>query len=321
LIAGVLGCVGAAAGLAPWLGTWSWPGDLLASFASPLAWSLGIAALAFAPRRRSVIILPAVVGLVGGTAAWIDASARAPLDPAATGPAIKLLVLNAWSQNPNPQAVLDTLTRESPDIAVIMECPPDLVTAATGGTGPFAAYPSRERRYPAEPRNAWALVMSRWPMKLLDVPDAPWSKEENPFPVLTQVQTPAGPVAVVGMQASSPRSLDRWHAGNITADRSVLAARAAMTAGLPVIVAGDLNSAPTAGRDQIMRRGGLVRCKPATRLEGTYPVALPWPLQLAIDDAWVGPGVAVRSWRRLTQTGSDHAGIMIELVLPAAKPG
>lgn len=312
-------------GLCTLLGGLFWLTDIAASVAAPVALLLTPLFAVMFKGWKKISVAMAVAGLA--MVGWImwQRSDRAQHE-SAHGSTIRVLVLNAWSENPTPDRVLEALELEDPDVAVIMECPPSLVTAATGGTGVFARYPVRERRHPNDPWNAWAFVLSRWPVADAAALKPAGGPAENPFPISVVLQFPQGALHVIGLQCASPRTSERWAAGNEVARRASILTHDSVSRGMPVVVAGDLNSSPTAGRELILRRAGLRRCKPFHRAMGTFPAFAPWPFQIAIDDAWISDRIGVVSWRTLKGTGSDHLGVVLEIhlrekTLSAASPG
>lgn len=308
-------------GAAPFLAPWSWPADLIASWVHLAAPAAALGACALCRFRRSSIppLAAALLGLLLAAGAVLRGSPRAA-HAEADGPEVRLLVVNAWSQNPTPGKVLETLERLAPDVAVLVDCPPDIITAGTGGTGVFAPFSTRERRWPDDPRNGWCFVLSRAASPRLDVPGARWTQGDNPFPIAVRAATPAGAIAVVGVHAASPRTLIRWRSGNQTVRDAVEAARAAREVGLPVVVAGDLNSGPTGARDGLLRAAGLRRAGPSFPAMGTYPASLPRAFRIAIDDAWISDELAVVGWELVRGTGSDHAGVVIRLARRGRAP-
>jgi endonuclease/exonuclease/phosphatase (EEP) superfamily protein YafD len=152
--------------------------------------------------------------------------------------------------------------------------------------------------------------------------------------------------AVILLHPPSPRSVERWLAGNEVVEAAVEMASAARQAGLPVILLADLNSTPTGWRSRRLTQAGFRRCKPLTSALGTWPThaalntdgsGLPnqsppgastsafqpdpddralvgrWPLSIAIDDAWVSDEWRVTGWSRGPSRGSDHWSVVVDV--------
>ena len=85
-----------------------------------------------------------------------------------------------------------------------------------------------------------------------------------------------------------------------------------------MIVTADLNASPTMYRTGRVRRAlGLLRCKPLLGVVGTWPADNPRWKRFAIDDVFVTPGIKVASWQVVeADTGSDHAPVVVDLVMP-----
>jgi endonuclease/exonuclease/phosphatase family metal-dependent hydrolase len=129
------------------------------------------------------------------------------------------------------------------------------------------------------------------------------------------VQTPLGPVILAGLQLRSPRTAERWKEGNEQASMiGASLSRLAASTEAPIIVAGDLNTAPVGRRSELLgSAAGLRRAKPAWVIDGTYPAHLPAPLRTAIDDAMVTVTLGVASWSTVAIPGSDHRAVIVEL--------
>lgn len=121
--------------------------------------------------------------------------------------------------------------------------------------------------------------------------------------------TPGHEFAVVGTHLSH---VDQQGDTRMPQARALAAETARLRdRGLPVIVAGDFNAEPNA--PEIQSFGDLVR--------PTVPPGNPtwpsWSPQVQIDHVLVSPEFRVTMWSYVTETDSDHVGVVVELTLAA----
>lgn len=279
-----------------------WGADLVANFAAHAA-AATIALLVLGlllRRRRLVVVLAGVLVLQGAQLL----RPRAPGGRAA--PTLRLLIHNTHSRNPDIRAVEAELIESNADVVVLVDVSPDFVRALPALSAITEAYPHQLRRGPIPDSTGWRIVLSRWPL----------DDHRTPKDLRCVVRQPGHPFALLALHPASPRDGGRWRRGNGLVVEAATAARAFEDAGLPVIVAGDLNSTPSGWRDRLLTaHSGLRRCKPRGALTGTFPAGLPGPLRLALDDAWVSPAWRVSSWTVGDDAGSDHSSLLVELSL------
>lgn len=303
------GCAGAiAAALAlPAAGVGWWP-DLVANLGAFAAAGTLVLLVVGVLRRRWVVVALALGALAVHTLYSVRPRAGETERPAD----LRLLIHNTHSVNPETQRLTVAVLGHGADVVVLVDVSPDFVRAMPGLADLFDAYPHMLRRGPVPGLTGWRIVLSRWPLE-----DRGTETE-----LRCVVARPDRPFALLALHPASPRGGLRWRLGNGLVESARDAARALEAEGLPVVVAGDLNSSPTGWRDRLLCAGdGLRRCKPRLALAGTFPAALPGPLRLALDDAWVSSAWRVCSWKSGPAAGSDHASVLVELSLdPAAAP-
>ncbi len=292
----------------PLLAGWLWIADLLANllpWAVPLAIAGSI--LAIARRRRALVALS--VSSLPVIALWL-ALGRAPGAP--TGDAdLRVLQLNALTGRGSPEPVLSLLLATSADVVAITEAPRSLLER-------LRADPEVQARFPYRDLPPWdlthtRLVLSRTPLEpLIDRAALAKGDARRAFR-LVRVEHERGPFVLLTLQPASPRTPARWREGNAlvgTAIESLLE----HAPDEPIILLADLNSTPSGFRSRLLwTEMGLRRCKPLAVAAGTYPAGLPWPLTLAIDDAWVSRHWRVAGWRTISGLGSDHRAVEVGL--------
>jgi endonuclease/exonuclease/phosphatase (EEP) superfamily protein YafD len=315
-----LACVPmAAAALAPHLGWAGWRIDMLAQFSAHAALATLAALTWWVLRRRwrfaaaalVCLVLHGIV-LVPGRAPWATQRDAAS---ASLGP-VRVLQFNAYALNRSAEEALHLLLTSDADIVAVTEPSYPLLKRGWRDEALRGAYPYFDQN----PRGwymGWQYVLSKWPLREFEERD----NGGNPSVVISLVAQrppPWGDLGVVMIHPQSPRNAGRWLQGNELVDEAAAVVRRMREAGLPVVLLADLNSTPAGVRNQrLVRRTDLKRCKPLLRAEGTWPSDRRWPERIAIDDAWVSPGFLVRSWEVVGPAGSDHMGVVVDLLAPA----
>ncbi len=284
-----------------------WLPDLLANLTAQLAILSGGCALWWLAHRRWSAGAGAVLAAIAQVA-WI-ATPRAPRVGADPRDLVRFLIHNAGPGNLRGAEGVGAAALSGADVVVLVEMSPE-ARRALDDPGLGADFPGREIRYPVEGQNGWTAVLSRWPVRLESGP-AP------DFPIALVVERPAGAFGLIALHAPSPRTAARWRAGNLLTASAVEWCARLAAQGLPVVIAGDLNSTPTGWRSRdLCRRAGVRRAKPMLRGAGTFPAGWVWPAQVALDDALVSPGVGVVTWRVTGAMGSDHRSVSVGLAIP-----
>lgn len=231
--------------------------------------------------------------------------------------------------------------------------PTDLPASELNTSHVLRRYAFWSRRTPESPQVLLGegVLISRWALEAMEpVRDTPYAASLLAAVVRPELdqgyQRPA--FAVILLHPPSPRSVERWLAGNEVVEAAVEMASAARQAGLPVILLADLNSTPTGWRSRRLAQAGFRRAKPLLMPLGTWPThaalntagsGLPdrsppgastsafqpdpddrvlvgrWPLAIAIDDAWVSEEWRVAGWSRGPSRGSDHWSVVVDVRL------
>lgn len=303
-------CIAAVMGAAaPAVAGAGWLPDLLANLSAQLAALTAAATLLAAWRRRRAAV--AVLALCCG--AHLVSHLRPERAPRGAGPArVQILVHNTGATNLDVGRVLRSVRESGADVVVLIESSGEVVRAIRREGGLSGVYPHVVAASPTPHLTAWRLILSRWPLE--DRSDGESAR--------CIVRSEHGDFALLALHPASPRTPERWAAGNELVEREAGAAAAFARGGLPVVVAGDLNATPTGWRNRVLCEGaGLRRGKPAWRPAGTFPAGAPRALRLALDDVWVSDGLAVAAWRVGGAHGSDHASVLAALTLTPAAPG
>lgn len=297
--------------------------------ASPVAWALDLTACAtpqftvlcgalgawLAFRLRLAAASICVAGVVSGLVGTVPGRS-VTLGSASGSDPVALLIYNAHVENATPERAHALLLGTPADVVVLIEPPAALLDVLRNDEALLHRLPHRWLPERAGP--GFMVVLTAWPQRAGEG----WG--EGPGATVSGgmremiVDRPRGPFALLAIHPDSPRTPARWRRGNETVENAVARVRDRLVpTGLPVVVAGDMNSSPTGARARALRRSvGLRQAKPLLSPAGTYPARWRWPLSLAIDDALVSGGVGVTGWRTLDRSGSDHAPVLIHLVIP-----
>jgi endonuclease/exonuclease/phosphatase (EEP) superfamily protein YafD len=304
---GVFAIALVAATAAAALGDVSWVLDVANEFRLQLllASLVLIAGAALLRRPRLAIVGVLCFGLHAATTFGPLLVPRAEAAPGAGTP-FRLITLNLFFLNRDPERTLDYLARERPDVAVFQEAirhwPANLAPLAHDM--PYVARPGWDMGM----RPGLALF-SRYP--ILDV------AYERPVPyyepiIVARIAVKDTVVTVIAVHPSHPTS--PGYAETRRLYMNALAEIAARTKG-PVVVAGDFNSTPWSAPFRALRaEGGLTDALARRPWLTTWPSWFPGP-GLQLDHVLVNRGVAVERLERGPYVGSDHYPLTADLLV------
>jgi endonuclease/exonuclease/phosphatase (EEP) superfamily protein YafD len=223
--------------------------------------------------------------------------------------------LNIYPLNEGWRDDLDVLMRLGLDVVVIQEISPEMNRMVSK----YGYLDDKAMRYWVKRR--WrdgevspGLIVSRYPLELI-APDE--GDEMGEHQLLCIVDHPDKRFVVGLVHPFSPRSADRWEAGNNAVEsHQEQIARAMDLTGLDVVVGADLNAAGAQVRARLMRGAGLRASKPIWPIQsGSFPADKSPLVRLQLDDVWRSEGVGVESWEMFEVGGSDHLGVVAQLIL------
>lgn len=224
---------------------------------------------------------------------------------------VRVVQCNTRTGGATPEAVLTLLGESGADVVALTE-------VSSAALERLRLDPEMLLRYPHRDVPPWRLthtrlILSKWPIVPLVLrPDLSAGDPRRALR-LVRVLHEDGPFVVLVVHPSSPRMPARWREGNELLEVAIDTVRE-LAPGEPLVVLADLNSTPTGGRSRRLGEAlGVDRCKPLFALDGTYPAGLPWPLRVAIDDAWVSREWRVASWGTVAVPGSDHRAVTVDL--------
>ena len=279
--------------------------DILAQFTAPaLTATVGLTFLAGVLRFRAAVIqgvLTCLVLLLALAPQWFP-KAPAPHPGAAS---VRLYTANLYYGNTDIARMRRSIVEADADIVVLVE----LGQGAAGGADQLLqGYPHRTvSTQPDQLRGpAHSVIASRYPL----TPTPTFA--DMLHDVAAVVETPLGPVNVIGVHLTRPWPYEFQH-GQIIQVMDLDKVRKALTG--PVIATGDFNSVSSARIGRQMR--DEVGLHPAPGVAGTWPAALPPIFGITIDQAYRSPDLTFTSRRLGRANGSDHRPIITEFTLAA----
>lgn len=280
---------------------WSLPGVVLA----PLALVLG--------GRRTAALL-AVPGLLW---VWSYGTAFLPSDEPTTAPDLRIVSFNTFVQTPDAGHVLDLVADTSPDVLVLQEVFPPREAELDRALA--ASFP--HRHVVQSPRVGGVGVYSRFPIaEVRPIGDATDRSRSTAVVVL---DVDGRPLQIVPVHLISPcptcgtsvlERLELEGDVRVAEMRSVLAA---LTPGVPAVVAGDFNSTDRSMPYRRLTRAGFTDPQ---RDAGDGP-GFTWPAGgrtgslLRIDWLLARDLRAVDAWVD-EERGSDHRPVVVDLAFP-----
>ena len=271
----------------------------LVGFAAACATSVVLALLLAAAIRlhdRVAIVLASIGLLVGAYqfgGAALSGFGRADRESTAQGSEVRLITQSTWHSNPDPEALLRTIERQRPDIAVLQET--DRATAQAVDR----MLPGYHRIKSCRWQHCSLTMLSRWPLRRIQLKSP--RHAALPDLLIADVSAPFGNFRVIGVHLPRPGSPKFA----TFADQLTQIARESEST--PLVVAGDFNTATGSF--------GLSRFARATRLRRidgylpTYPAHMTIPAFMGIDHVFIGKGWRQAGCRRVKGAASDHHGI------------
>lgn len=287
-------------GLVPFPG---WIPELLSSLL-PVLGGLGLAlvGLAFWFRSRVCLLAASLTVLLVAARLAPGLWTRRLEAPAPSDQRLSLLLVNAFALNDNPDALMRVVEAQRADVTIINELSPGVMRPLRAIASDPGFSDVLLRCPPTRGEHGWIVVRSRFPASL----DA----DPSDGVLSCILETPSGPVRLIACQLLSPRT--PWRSARAQEQVDRIIGQVGLGTG-PVVIAGDLNAAPTSHLSGLLSRQTMTRRTKPLLEGGTFPSGWPGFMRLGIDDALVWPGCRVVSWETVALPGSDHMGVRIEL--------
>lgn len=298
-----------------WLTRVHWTLDFIAIFLKPALIGLAVMSLALGgmawrrfSRARAGLAAAAFAALLGGLP--MVSGSNVPLSAGQQAAAITIYQHNVLADNLDGTAIAAQVRELDPDIAVFIEASqfygvgPDLDPLAD-------TWPHEVRDAPRPARQARLRILSKYPVS------EPFVLREQGYPALisARVETPNGPLTVIGTHFTRPWPFD-WPKAQV---EQLAGLQAHLSrAECPCVVVGDFNSPPWGRLARELRaEQGLHNIDLGWRR--TWHAALPDALGIAIDLSFASEDLAFGDYRILPAAGSDHNAVMFEIA--PAEPG
>lgn len=278
-----------------------WPFELFSHFRVQYAAAALLLAMLLGWRRRP---MPAVIALL--LAGWhvlpgVQTLGAAPVAPSCSGPAFTVVTANVQFSNERRAAFLAWLDTQPGDLVVVQE----VTDAWARDLASVAAYPYQQVLAREDPYGI--AVLSRWPLASVSLVDL----AGDGLPSLAGIVDTGGQrVSFLGVHTHWPitpalaRARDQALHG---------AAELARTAGLPMVLLGDLNLTPDSPAfERLLSDAGLRDAMPGGRWRPTWSAGF-WPLALRIDHILVSSSLCVDHADVGPSLGSDHRPVLARL--------
>lgn len=280
-----------------------WRLELLSHFRAQYCWGLFLTTAIFAALRRWYFAAASLATAIVNFALIVPLYFGPPL-PAGDPPRSRIMSLNVYFHNKDYERVLEAVSRENPDILLLLELTPDWARAVDGlrSDYPFS-------KVAARPDSSGMGLYSRLPIKTLQV----YSLAEGRVPTMVaELLAPSGRFALICIHTVSPIAPSNFRYRNRQLDD--VAKLAADRAG-PVMLIGDLNTtswSPYFAR--LVEVSGLRDSRRGFGVQGTWPW-FPLPLRIPIDHCLVSAMIGVYGRHVGDFVGSDHRPIVVDFAI------
>ncbi|MFD0918781.1 endonuclease/exonuclease/phosphatase family protein [Saccharopolyspora rosea] len=276
----------------------------LLQYAVPVGVVLALVALVLRRWLTTLVVALAVVGLV----AFVAPRAVPDAQPTTPGTPLRVLSLNTYFGRADAAQIVDLVRRGDVDVLGVQELTPELVAELDrAGLGQVMPH----RVFHAGPAADGTGIASRFPLQELSL--VPKTTLHQPS---ARILLPGGKsvefVAVHPLYPVGADTADAWQ-------RDLAALPEPPHDGAVRLVAGDFN----ATLDHTPLRALLGRgYRDAAEVTGaglqpTWPRPDQWlPPPVTIDHVLVSGSAAVRDYRTVPVRGSDHRGILADVVVP-----
>lgn len=304
--------------------------DVIAIYSWLAMWpALLLAAIAGVRRRACVAVCAAIVAVLAAmpVAPSLFWFAR---DASESSHAAQILVCNVQNDRDAIANLAQTIQRETPDVIVVIEMHEANADLLLGVDAIADQYPHTS--VPGDGLNWPVVILSRWTLEPLRFDGdheryaqlyawrrsfkvrRPASLESPESAASSEPSTEA--FLLTAIHAPSPRTDQTWVAGHDAVRLLGEVVRDALRPlDLPIVIAGDFNTAPGGFRYRLMAdQTGLRPDDAAGPPVGTWPSTWPGLLRVSLDQVWASPDVRFNERRVLEHVGSDHRPLLVEVV-------
>ena len=278
-----------------------WVFELITHFRVQLIAILIVLGVAFAVRRAYVWCGALAACAALNVAPLVPYLWPADTDPHGT-PTLTMLSVNVRSSNTEYLGLLETISREHPDVVLVVE----FTNARAEGLAPLAAHYPYRFSLPQDNESFGIAIFSRYALEAAHDPALGATALID-----ARIATPQGPVRVLGVHLRSPLSAGRAHERDTELEALT---RHAASIAEPLVVLGDFNMTPYSPLfADFLEATGLRDPRAEFGLGFTWPTFFPL-LGIPIDHCLVSPDLGVAQYRRLPAFDSDHYAVLAQLV-------
>ena len=228
-----------------------------------------------------------------------------PIMPRGSGEAsLRVLSFNLWHENKKYGQVLEYLQTSKADVIVLVEGTPDWAEALKPLLG---IYPYVVQQPEADFYHG--MIFSKFPItvkKAVPMPGSPAA--------LAQLQTPYGPITVIGIHTPAPMKL---HHFRMRQKHIAMLAALVKKQTNPVIIAGDWNATPWSYTMRDFASGTGLKLANTLPAKNTWLLTIPG-LGLSIDHIFATPDFKLQQMGISPYLGSDHRAIWADFTAPSA---
>ena len=297
-------------------------GEILTNLGHYLAWfGVIVSITAWIDRRFVVAALLTILGVWFGTPSWTLAlRARAAIPTAsARSESLRVATMNLLFHNEDQQGVRELLDREDPEVVFCCEISTDwreflldLDSYPYRHWSPALADWVEPFTVPGHPeQQTWGtVILSKRPFVetgLLPTPGDVW--RPTPYAV---VDLGSQPVRVFGAHTMRPGKPWRLRLRNLVLDQLAAAANRPTD-----VIVGDLNTTAASRHfARLLSESGLRDSREGFGRQPTFAIPSWFPVfSVTLDHVLVGSRIGVADRRLVEVPGSDHLGVLVDLVV------
>lgn len=217
---------------------------------------------------------------------------------------IKIMHVNVWSKSDNHSSALEYINTHTPDVLIIEELTPEWQSALKTLNNTYSFHIDK-----AEDSNFGIGLWSKYPIDDLKVQ---YIGETNTPSITGYLNKNGKSYLLIATHPYPPANFDqfRMRISQFNSLRTII-----NKSTVPVILIGDLNTAPTSPVFQLLTSDtSMKNAADGFGIQRSWPTYFP-PLSLHLDHCLVSNSLEVVSYATGENIGSDHLPVIVELKL------